>query len=178
MRRYIAFLRAINVGGRTVKMQELRAIFESLGFERVETVIASGNVVFDADGTGGKGLESWIERGLAEALGYEVGTFVRTTRELVAVHENQPFEAAELGENGVVYALFLRKAPTAAMRRELEELTTSNDEARVGAREVYWLRRERGKESDLFATRLGKVLESETTVRNMNTVRRIVDKYC
>ena len=178
MRRYIAFLRAINVGGRTVKMQELRAIFESLDFERVETVIASGNVVFDSDGTGGRGLESRIERGLAEALGYEVGTFVRTTRELVSVQENQPFAAADLVPGAVVYALFLRKAPTAAMRREIEALKTDNDEARVAAREVYWLRRERGKESDLFATRLGKVLGSETTARNMNTVRRIVDKFC
>ena len=47
MPRYITFLRAINVGGHTVKMDRLREIFESLGFANVETFIASGNVVFE-----------------------------------------------------------------------------------------------------------------------------------
>ena len=48
MTRYIAFLRAINVGGHTVKMAELKRLFEALGFTNVETFIASGNVIFDS----------------------------------------------------------------------------------------------------------------------------------
>jgi uncharacterized protein (DUF1697 family) len=70
MLRFIAFLRAINVGGgRTVKMQSLREVFESLGFSRVATFIASGNVVFETTTKKTKTLESKIERALKEALG-------------------------------------------------------------------------------------------------------------
>ena len=49
MTRYVAFLRAINVGGHVVKMEALRKLFESMGFQRVETYIASGNVIFDSE---------------------------------------------------------------------------------------------------------------------------------
>ena len=78
MFRFIAFLRAINVGGgRTVKMQSLRQVFESLGFSRVTTFIASGNVVFETTTKKTRALERKIERALKTALGYEVRTFVR-----------------------------------------------------------------------------------------------------
>ena len=77
MFRFIAFLRAINVGrGRTVKMRSLRQVFESLGFSKVATFIASGNVVFETTTKKTKAFERKIERALKEVLGYEVRTFV------------------------------------------------------------------------------------------------------
>lgn len=78
MFRFIAFLRAINVGrGRTVKMRSLRQVFESLGLSKVTTFIASGNVVFETRTKKTKMLERKIEGALKDALGYEVHTFVR-----------------------------------------------------------------------------------------------------
>ena len=57
MPKFVAFLRAINVGGHLVKMDELRGLFEALGFSNVETFIASGNVIFDSKATNVKSLE-------------------------------------------------------------------------------------------------------------------------
>lgn len=67
MPRYVAFLRAINVGGRTVKMDRLREIFESLGLGDVETFIASGNVIFRSRSTKPQALEKKIERSLRQS---------------------------------------------------------------------------------------------------------------
>ncbi len=78
MSRCIAFLRAINVGGHTVKMDDLRRLFESLGFTRGETFIASGNVVFETTSKNTTALERKIEKKLRDALGYEVATFIMT----------------------------------------------------------------------------------------------------
>ena len=69
MPKYVAFLRAINVGGHTVKMEHLRILFEELGFENVETFIASGNVIFDSKTKSTKTLETKIEKHLRQALG-------------------------------------------------------------------------------------------------------------
>jgi len=55
--KYIAFLRAINVGGHTVKMDHLRSLFEALGFSNVETFIASGNVIFESKSKSTRALE-------------------------------------------------------------------------------------------------------------------------
>ena len=91
MFRFIAFLRAINVGGgRTVKMQSLRQVFESLGFSKVATFIASGNVVFETTTKEAKTLERKIERALKEALSYEVRTFVREEAELIKIVAYRP----------------------------------------------------------------------------------------
>ena len=178
MPRHIAFLRGINVGGHLVKMDVLRKLFESLDFKNVETVIASGNVVFDVGEGQSSRLEQKIEKALEEALGYKAATFLRTSSELTALLSKQPFDLAQCGPEGVVYTVFLRNRPTAAVHKTLSALHTDNDEIRLGKRELYWLRRERGKESEIYAVRLGKVLGSEMTVRNISTVRRIVAKYC
>jgi uncharacterized protein (DUF1697 family) len=93
--RYIAFLRAINVGGHVVKMDRLRKLFEGEGFTNIETFIASGNVVFDGAGRPGKidALERAIEGMLKAALGHDVATFVRPA-ELRALAAHDAFSPA------------------------------------------------------------------------------------
>ena len=95
MIRYIAFLRAINVGGHTVKMENLRHLFESLDFSNVQTFIASGNVVFDAKEKSARSLEKKIEKRLREALGYDVATFIRTDAELAEIADYKPFRQSD-----------------------------------------------------------------------------------
>ena len=94
MPRFVAFLRAINVGGHTVTMAKLRVLFESLGLEDVETFIASGNVVFSSPAKNLAALENRIEDHLAASLGYEVKTFIRSDAEVAAVARHKPFSEA------------------------------------------------------------------------------------
>ena len=68
---HVAFLRGMNLGGRRITNDDLRAEFEALGFADVACFRASGNVVFSAKDGEAK-LTSEIEAGLGEALGYEV----------------------------------------------------------------------------------------------------------
>ena len=91
MIRYIALLRAINVGGHKVKMDRLRKLFESLGLSNVETFIASGNVNFDSPAEDARTLEKQIEDYLRKSLGFEVATFVRLVSELEAIAGYRPF---------------------------------------------------------------------------------------
>ena len=85
MTRYVAFLRGLNVGGHTVKMDALRKHFEDLGFENVSTFIASGNVIFETKDAKPAALEKKIEQALERALGYEVATFLRTDKEVAQI---------------------------------------------------------------------------------------------
>jgi uncharacterized protein (DUF1697 family) len=89
--RSIAFLRAINVGGHTVKMDRLRTLFAELGLANVATYIASGNVIFETPKTSTGKLEVQIEQHLQQALGHEVITFVRTVPEVAAIVGYAPF---------------------------------------------------------------------------------------
>lgn len=175
-RRYAAYLRAINVGGHTVKMDRLRALFEELGFGGVTTFIASGNVVFETAEGDMAALEGRIETHLRAALGYAVDTFVRTVEEVAAMAGYQPFPGDDL-DGATLYVLFLKSEPGAEARRKVEALATEADALQVHGRELYWLARKKMSESAISGAALEKALGMPGTMRNVNTVRRMADRF-
>src|SRR2546421_4698891 len=178
MPKYIAFLRAINVGGHTVKMDQLRRLFEALGFAKVETFIASGNVIFDSSSRSTRTLEKKIETHLRETLGYEVATFIRSPAELSAIAGYKPFPDAELKADGnVLYIGFLADEPNEEARRKVLSLTTAVDDFHIRGRELYWLCRTKISESEVSGSMLQKALGMVTTLRNSTTVKKIAAKY-
>jgi uncharacterized protein (DUF1697 family) len=171
--RTIAFLRAINVGGRVVKMEELRRLFESFGCENVETFIASGNVIFDSPRDSERALAVLIESGLQRALGYEVKTFLRSDAEVARIAAQDPSGSGE----GTLFIAFLAAAPSPAAKAKLLGAQTDVDEFHVDGREVYWHCRVRSSDSKVSGAKLEKVLGMSATLRNVNTVRRLAAKY-
>lgn len=170
MNRNVAFLRAINVGGHTVRMEQLRALFEELKLANVETFIASGNVIFDARGKPGRVMEQKIERHLRARLGYDVATFLRTGDELRSLADHAAFP----GERGDLYVTFTAEPLDDAQRLAVDGLRTRSDDFHVNGREIYWLRRDRA--STLGGYLLEKAIGVPATVRNMNTVQRLLAK--
>jgi uncharacterized protein (DUF1697 family) len=172
---HIAFLRAINVGGHTVKMDALRGLFAELGFTSVSTYIASGNILFSADETDAAALEERIEAYLAAQLGYEVATFVRAQNEVIAVAERHPFPAAELAAAFGLMVAFLKKPPTTEERARLLTYRRPSDDFAVNGRELYWLRRTQQSETNFTGATLERLLNAPATIRNINTVRKLAD---
>lgn len=173
---YIAFLRAINVGGHTVKMDHLRGLFEALGYGDVETFIASGNVIFRSPTEDTRALGQQIETHLRASLGYEVATFVRTTAELASVAGYQPFAQEEI-ESNTLYIGFLQTPPGSEALRKLAALQTPLDEFRVNGRELYWLCRTTISQSKVSGAQIERALGMATTLRNVTTVKKLAAKY-
>lgn len=175
MNRYIAFLRAVNVGGRIVKMDELRKILASAGLSNVSTFIASGNVIFEAKQTAAS-LETAIERTLKEALGYDVTTMIRTPGELMAVVER--IEAKNLQPQGVtLYVGFLKNAPAASAAKAVVALSNGVDVLSVSGRELYWQCARSFSDSTVTGAKIEKLLKVPATVRNVTTVSKLAAKY-
>jgi uncharacterized protein (DUF1697 family) len=176
MSKYIAFLRAINVGGHTVKMDHLRRLFEAMGFTSVETFIASGNVIFEAAEQDKKALERQIETALRAALGYEVATFIRTTAELAEIARYQPFKEPDADSHNL-YIAFLGDITHEAAQQKLLAFTTEIDEFKINGTEVYWLCRKKMSESQFSGALLEKTLGLPATMRNVTTVKKMAAKY-
>ncbi|MFI5134744.1 MAG: DUF1697 domain-containing protein [Chitinophagales bacterium] len=115
--RYVAFLCAINVGGRFVKMDALTKMFSSFGFKNVKTFIQSGNVVFDSEEMNTKKIEQKIEQGLAKKLGYEVATMVRTLDEFKAMVKRNPFKT--ISRDAKISVAFMSDKPKDKMKLPL-----------------------------------------------------------
>lgn len=178
MPRYISFLRAINVGGHTVKMDVLRQLFESLGFSNVETFIASGNVVFDTSSKNAQALERKIENRLREALGYEVATFIRTEAELAAIANHKPFRQSDLDAAAALNIALLANKPEEESKRKLMALRTDVDDFHINGREIYWLCRMKQSDSIISNAVFEKILGQKSTLRGANTIRKMAAKYC
>ena len=174
MARYVALLRAINVGKRIVKMERLRALFEEMGFRNVETLIASGNVLFDSAARASAPIEKKIEHHLFKTLGYDVETFVRTPAELAAVVAAKPFVGSTLHtESNALYVGFLKSAPAADAEARLVALGNDFDEFRVHGREYYWSSRRSMGQSTVTGVAIERALKAPSTMRNITTVRRL-----
>ena len=177
MTRYVAFLRAINVGGHVVKMDALRRLFEHAGLSDVETFIASGNVVFSSAARKSGELERKIEAELHAALGYEVVTFLRTVPEVTAIAQYQPYAEVEFAAGAELYISFLRARPNAETERKLLNLNNEIDEFHFHQRELYWMRRRQLGDSAFSGAFIERTLKAEATARNAKTIRKIAAKY-
>ncbi len=178
MPKYVAFLRGINVGGHRVKMDRLKELFEELGLKGVSTFIASGNVVFSAGSGSVETLSEEIQRHLSQRLGYAVPTFLRSPAELAEIIAFQP---PEVGEGGLSpssdYVIFLRSPASPELRSLFDGLRSETDAFRFSGSEIHWRVQGKLSESPLFEKELEKALRGLlTTMRNMNTLRRISAK--
>ena len=173
--RYVALLRAINVGGHVVKMDVLRAEFSALRFTEVETFIASGNVLFTAPSADRAALEQTIEQRLEKTLGYEVGTFLRTPAELSTLVASLPFSEREL-DGCTLSIAFLKREPATAAAERVHLLCTDDDALLVRDRELFWRCRGRTSDSKVWRKPMETVIGMSGTFRNVTTVRKLAAK--
>ncbi len=176
MTRYVALLRAVNVGGRTVKMARLRELFESLKLKNVETFIASGNVIFESSGRVAM-LQQKIASVLQKELSFEVATFLRTTTELASIVDRQPFRPVELATAQAFNVAFLATPTTAEEQRKLLGLKNEIDNFAIRDREVFWLCRRKQSESKFSNAVLERTIGRPTTMRSMSTIQKLVATY-
>jgi uncharacterized protein (DUF1697 family) len=165
MTRYIALLRAVNVGGTgKLPMADLRTLCLDSGFARVETYIASGNVVFDS-GAAASTVKSVLEARLLDYAGKPVGVVVRTAPEMLAVLKANPFPG---GEPQRTHAIFLDRSPP---RDALDHVAGRSEEKLcLGDREIYIL-----YPGGMGRSKLKIPAAKTGTARNMNTVAKLAE---
>jgi uncharacterized protein (DUF1697 family) len=163
--RWVAFLRAVNVGGRNkVPMADLRALLEDAGYGNVRTYIASGNVVFDGPAKRAA-LAAAIESLVADSFGVTTTVMLRKPKDLGAIVAAHPFGS----KTSETHVAFLAKAPGKSAAARLEEAAGGGHVVLAGA-EVY-LRLPRGVHgSRLSGTRVESLLGVPATFRNWRTV--------
>ncbi len=171
---YVAFLRAVNVGRRTVAMERLREEFAGLGLAGVSTYINSGNVIFSASDPPAR-LEARIEGRLDQAFVFEVTTFVRTTSSVTAIAAYKPFGL--VGPDQTHLVAFLRRAPKAAAKTAIESLSNEVDTLEVYGGEVHWLIQGRVMDSTIKPKDWVILGHHSYTTRNTTMLAKLAAKW-
>ena len=170
MPRYAAFLRGINVGGTRISKDDLCAPFTALGFEKVTTFRASGNVIFDAPRASSTALAKKIEAALAHELGFtKATTFIRTAEEMRALAADDPFPREPDQKLHVIFCL--KKPPASVLEHQ-----TDSDKLKIGAKELYWAPEGRMVDSELDLKAVEKLI-GPNTMRTKGTVDQIAARW-
>jgi uncharacterized protein (DUF1697 family) len=174
--RYIAFLGSINVGGNRLTMADLRYAFEREDFENIDTVVASGNVLFDYDERPTQGIEDLIAHMMEER--FEISTFaaVRSLSEVKESITGNPFAAT--GDPAKVHTLFLSNQPDAHVFHQLAEVqaTRGPEQLAIGPRSLYINYIEGVGQSRLTNAFIERRLNASGTARNISSLQRILAK--
>lgn len=173
---YISLLRGINVGGnKLIPMKELKALYESLGFTNVRTLLASGNAVFETPRQDVAALKAEIEQGIATTFACHSVVFMRTPDELRAVIASCPFGEAEREHGSKLLVMFLLDTPDESGIQRLKSEHAGSEVINVVGREVYIFYPDGMGQSKLGNPQLERKLGVLGTGRNWNTVRKLAE---
>ena len=177
MPRHVAFLRAINIGGRRASRDQLTSCLESLGFGNVATFRASGNLIFDADRESPTALTNRLNEALTRSLGYEVRGFLRTASQVRAIAAHDPFppEITEAPAGRLQVAL-LQKPPPKRVREEVLAMATDADALAIHGRELYWQPSGGQMETDLNLRAIDSLI-GDNTRRTKSMIEEIAAKF-
>lgn len=173
--RYLALLRGINVGGNTmIKMAELKALFESLGFENAATYINSGNLAFDVRKTDADKLAARIEAAIEKHLSKAVSVIIREQNDMTRIIAANPF-AGEFESHKAMHVLFLKEEMPQDKQELLLDAAPDGERFAVLGREIYCHLPIGVADSLLGKSFIDKKLKIPFTARNWRTVEKLRD---
>lgn len=170
MKKYIAFLRGINVGNIRIKMPDLKNAFQDMGFQNAITFLQTGNVVFESDKNISE-IKVVLEKGLSEIFHYQAFVLLYDFDVLDEIVTKYPFEKEE---NHHAYVIFVEGE---SVFEELITIAESiEEEVAKGNTVLYW----KVPKGESLTTPFSKITakakyKSSTTVRNINTLEKMLE---
>ncbi|MBI2103180.1 DUF1697 domain-containing protein [Candidatus Woesearchaeota archaeon] len=176
MHTYISLLRGVNVAGqKKIKMSDLRALYESLGFRNVTTYIQSGNVIFQSTQTDLMALSQKIEEKIHKKYHFQVAVIIRTIPEMKQIIDENPFVKDRHEEVNKLYSTFLTKKPSPLALQGLNQVQKNKEEFVISSRTLYLFIPESYGKAVLSNTLLEKRLKVTASTRNWKTVLKLVE---
>jgi uncharacterized protein (DUF1697 family) len=174
MTTYIALLRAVNLGPHNkVGMSDLRELLAALGMKGVQTLLQSGNAVFQSDARTSAQLEPVLEGAMAKQLHVETAVIVRSHKEWKGMIANNPFPKEAKQDPSHLLALPLKESPARGAAGALQDAISGREVVRVDGRCAYIIYPDGIGRSKLTSTLIEKKLGTRATGRNWNTVMKL-----
>ncbi len=172
----ISMLRGVNVGGHNkIKMEALRAVYESLGFRDAQTHIQSGNVVFTTGERNLVRLAAQIEDAIERGFGFRPTVILRTKSEMEAAIANNPFVKRSGIDASRLLVLFLASDPSPEARANALKIKAGPEEFRIHGRELYVYFPNGMARPKVSPALLEKTLKTPATGRNWNSVMKLLE---
>jgi uncharacterized protein (DUF1697 family) len=173
--RYVALLRAVNVGGVKVAMRDLKALCEGLELTEVSTLLNSGNVIFTSSTTGAA-LEALLEKEMTKRFSRGTDFLVRSAKEWAALIAANPYPEMAKRDPGHLVAMPLRDAPGKVAMATLDAAIKGRETAKAVGKTLYLTYPDGIGVSKLTIGVIEKALGTRGTARNWNTVLKVGER--
>ena len=174
---YIAFLRAVNVGKRQLKMADARKVLEDNGFGEVESYIQTGNLRVTTPMRSVTKVEAEVGRVLSAHAGFDIVAIVRTPAELPALVSTVDGIPESVARESSRYVSFCLTEPAAERAQELHQWEAAGERARVIGKDVLMELAVPFNEVKLTGARIERILGVPGTARNLTVVRALAQKW-
>ena len=175
--KYVSLLRGINVSGqKSVRMSDLKSLYEDLGLRDVVTYIQSGNVVFSSDSKDKNALAKKITQGIKKQYLFDVPVEIRTHAELKKIIQSCPFGSVDVARDGSkVLVSFLSQKPDLKLVQQLLDYATSSEKLAHQGKEIYLFCPDGYGKSKLSNAFLEKKLDVQATTRNWKSIHKLTE---
>ncbi|MGE0862568.1 MAG: DUF1697 domain-containing protein [Vicinamibacterales bacterium] len=171
---YAALLRAVNLGSHNkVSMADLKTLLADLGMKNPQSLLQSGNLVFESAPRATAALEKLLETSAAKTLGLETSFFVRTGAEWQQAIADNPFPKGAISDPGHTLLMCLKDAPPPAAVTALQDAIKGREVVKAKGRHAYFLYPDGIGNSKLTMTVIERKLGTTGTARNWNTVLKL-----
>lgn len=175
MAKYVALLRAINVGGHSIiKMSELRELCVSFGFSKVATHIQTGNIIFESKLTAGQ-VQKLLEDKLSAKMDYKIVAFVKTPAQIRDIASAKPFTPTELSDDYKRYVTFISAKLDDTQRTLLVEKNNDFQAYHAGDQVIYTSLRKDSPKPIFDNLLIEKILGVSATTRNWAVVQKLAE---
>ncbi len=173
---YVAFLRAINVGGRNViKMSELKECLEAVQLKHIQTFLQSGNVVFESELEDAEKLQVLIQTAIEFVFGHSVPVIIRTLDEMETILASQPFADYASLPKDKIFINYLQNAPTETTLASFKPIYAKGDVFKIDGKNIFLYCQNPYNETKLQNGFFEKKLLCFATTRNFNTSTEILN---
>lgn len=170
----VSMLRGVNLAKHNrMKMDVLRAVYESLKLRDAQTFVQSGNVIFRTNERDLAALAKWIQRAIERKFGFQPDVILRTASELRQVIAKNPFAKRRGIEPSKLLVTFLASDPGEEARAELRKIKTEPEELRIEGRELYIYFPNGMARPKLPWSKIERILKTSGTGRNWNSLSKI-----
>ncbi|MBF6652801.1 hypothetical protein C3B47_07820 [Flavobacterium columnare] len=178
MKKHLALLRGINVSGHNmIKMDDLKVLLERMGFQNVVTYIQSGNVFFECEETNGPSVGFKIKQEIFKEWGYEVPVMVLGKEDLEGALSNNPYLKEKEADPSKIYFAFLNKELNESAIHDLKISQVKPDEATVDKNRIYLKYINGAGKTRMDNKYIEKKLNVLSTIRNFNTVTKLLEMF-
>ncbi|WP_353079651.1 DUF1697 domain-containing protein [Flavobacterium sp.] len=178
MIKYLALLRGINVSGHNmIKMDALKKMLENMGFQNVETYIQSGNIFFDSEEENAASVGFKIKQEISKVFGYDVPVIMVSKTDLELCFKNNPYLKEKECDIKKLYVAFISIELTAAAINDLKISNFKPDEAAIDSNRIYIKYAIGAGKTNLDQKYIEKKLNVVATIRNWNTVTKLLEMY-